>query len=117
MKVTKKIWGERWLVHEDSTHTTNILILKAGYRCSWHHHKTKWNLFLVLEGLVGIKTKQGIVTLHEGQQFEVAPGTMHEFQVYESGSMLEIMFVKYDDDDIEREILGSVLDLKKDNNK
>lgn len=110
MKVTNKIWGQRWLVHQDSTHTTNILHLKEGYCCSWHYHKTKWNLFVVLSGLVGIKTEIGEVFLHAGEEMKIAPGAMHEFRVYENGIMIEIMYVEYDDDDIERKTIGCSLD-------
>jgi hypothetical protein len=68
-------------------------------------------LFYVLEGIVGIKTSGGTVTLHGGQpEYRVAPGEMHEFQVYEDGIMVEVMYVEYDDDDIERETLGGELD-------
>ena len=109
MKATDKIWGKRCVVHQDSTHTTNILWLRAGHRCSWHSHQTKWNLFVVLQGLVGVRTEEGEKLLHLGEEALVAPGKMHEFRVYEDGVMLEVMYVEYDDDDIEREILGGEL--------
>lgn len=112
MKITSKTWGSRWLIHQDSTHTTNVLMLKAGRRCSWHSHQTKWNLFVVLSGLVGIVTFKGEVLLHAGEEMRVPPGEMHEFRVYKDGAMVEIMYVEYDDDDIERESLGSLLTAK-----
>lgn len=110
MKITEKIWGERWLMHEDTTHTTNVLHLKKGYKCSLHYHRTKWNLFVVLEGMVGIKTDKGEKMLHVGEEMRIAPGEMHEFRVYEDGVMIEIMYVEYDDDDIERVVLGSKME-------
>ena len=109
MKITSKVWGQRWLIHQDSTHTTNALMLEAGHRCSWHSHRTKWNLFVVLSGLVGVVTTKGEVLLREGEEACVPPGEMHEFRVYEDGVMIEIMYVEYDDDDIERESLGGRL--------
>ena len=85
------------------------LMLKAGRRCSWHSHRTKWNLFVVLSGLVGVATERGEVLLHEGEEARVPPGEMHEFRVYEDSVMVEVMYVEYDDGDIERESLGGRL--------
>lgn len=109
MKRENKIWGERWLIRADSTHSTNLLMLKLGFRCSWHSHQTKWNLFVVLKGRVGIKTVDGETVLGPGEEFTVAPGEMHEFRVYENSMMIEEMYVEYDDEDIDREVKGSSL--------
>lgn len=105
----RKLWGERWLIYGDSTHTTNLLMLKKGRRCSWHRHQCKWNLFVVLSGKVGIRTIDGETILHMGEEFTVAPGEMHEFKIYEDGMMIEEMFVKYDDGDILRKESGGIL--------
>lgn len=104
-----KVWGERWVIHQDSTHTTNLLRLKQGFRCSWHKHQTKWNLFVVIAGRVGIKTVDGETVLGPGEEFTVAPGEMHEFRVHEDGIMIEEMYVTYDDNDIERQHVGGKL--------
>lgn len=103
-----KVWGERWVIRRDSIHETAILLLQKDTRCSWHKHKTKWNLFVVLKGKVGIVTEDGEAILTHGEEFMVAPGTMHEFRVYEHGVMIEEMFVEYDPGDIERENEGGV---------
>lgn len=110
MKRERKVWGERWVIHEDSTHTTNLLRLKKGYRCSWHKHRTKWNLFVVVQGRVGIVTVDGETLLGPGEEFTVAPGEMHEFHVHEDGCMIEEMFVLYDDNDIERDNVGGSIE-------
>jgi len=121
MRIEEKVWGERWLIREDSVHTTNILKLKAGYRCSWHRHQEKYNLFAVITGKVGIAHRepgetpsgQFIVTeriLEPGDMLIIAPGYWHEFRVYEDGIMVEEMYVEYDDGDIEREKLGGPID-------
>lgn len=109
MKITKKVWGERWLLHVDSTHTTNVLHLLAYTRCSWHYHRTKYNLFTVISGVVGIATDKGEILLRAGEEALVSPGEMHEFRVYEDSVMVEIMYVEYDDDDIERTNIGGKL--------
>jgi len=112
MKRQKKVWGERWLIRQDSTHATSLLILKKGYRCSWHVHQTKWNLFVVIEGRVGIVTADGETVLGPGEEFTIGPNEFHEFRVYTDGMMIEEMYVEYDDEDIDRTKLGGPLDKK-----
>jgi len=109
-----KVWGERWIIRQDSTHCTSFLKLLANYRCSWHSHVAKYNLFVLLWGKVGIVTeelngerRQTILT--EGQCFTVRPGQLHEFRVYEDSGMIEEMYVEYSEDDIKRITLGGEL--------
>ena len=109
MECTPKVWGERWLLRQDSTHAVSYLRLKKNTRCSWHFHVTKYNLFFVIRGKVGIKTEHGEKILTEGQEFTVAPMIWHEFRVYEDSDMIEEMYVQYDESDIERKELGSTL--------
>jgi len=109
MERIMKIWGERWLIRQDSTHATSYLKLKAKTRCSWHLHKAKSNIFVVLSGKVGIKTQYGEIILGPGQEFTVAPLEWHEFRVYEDSEMIEEMYCEYDESDIERKELGSSL--------
>ena len=87
----------------------SYLELEVGTRCSWHRHQAKYNLFIVLDGLVGIKTQYGETHLSRGETFMVAPGEWHEFRVYEPSKMIEEMFVCYAEDDIEREKIGGKL--------
>jgi len=109
MKRTHKVWGERWLLRQDSTHAVSYLKLKKNTRCSWHFHREKWNLFVVLSGKVGIVTEYGEIALGPGQEFTVEPLIWHEFRVYEDSEMIEEMYVAYDEGDIERKELGSLL--------
>lgn len=109
MERTHKVWGERWLVRQDSTHATSYLKVKKNTRCSWHSHTAKFNIFVVLKGKVGIKTEHGEIVLGPGQEFTVNPREWHEFHVYEDSEMIEEMYVQYDEGDIERKELGSKL--------
>ena len=109
MERTHKVWGQRWLIRKDSTHASSVLILKKGTRCSWHSHVAKFNLFVVVVGKVGIKTEYGEIILTRGQEFTTKPGEKHEFRVYENSLMIEEMYVEYDEGDIDRERLGSVI--------
>jgi len=110
MKREAKVWGERWLIRQDSTHATSYLMLREGYECSWHSHREKYNLFVVLSGCVDIITEQfdrlAVVTLTSGECFTVKPGEKHKFRVVEAGAMIEEMYVEYNEDDIQRDNVG-----------
>ena len=108
MEIQHKIWGERWDIREDCTHKTTFLKLKKGYKCSWHIHKAKSNLFVVLCGRVGIKTRRksehelNETVLTRGMSFVVEPDIWHAFQVYEDSGVIEEAYVKYEESDIIR---------------
>ena len=106
MRREKKIWGERWIVRRDSTHETSILFVKAGYRCSWHRHQAKHNKFVVIQGKLELVTCDGTTVLESGTTASVGPGIWHEFRAIIYTIAVEEMFVKYDPEDIEREIVG-----------
>jgi D-lyxose ketol-isomerase len=72
-------------------------------------HAAKYNLFVVLDGKIGIKTEDGETILGPGEEFTVPPGVFHEFRVYESGAMIEEMYVEYEENDIERKDVGGDL--------
>ena len=107
---THGTWGERLRTFSWDGGITAILFLKKNTRCSWHFHKKTWNQFVCITGRIGIKTDKGYTTeLLPKQMFEVEPGVKHEFQVYEDSIVEEIAYTKYDEADIQRETLGSVL--------
>jgi len=106
-----KIWGERWLIRKDSSHAVSYLKVKRGYRCSWHRHQTKFNLFVVLHGKITIIVKElgerKVITLGPGESFTVRPGQWHEFRGADDAEVIEHMYVEYSEEDIEREVIGS----------
>ena len=113
MERTRKIWGERWLIRQDSTHANSVLMLNAGFECSWHRHQAKFNKFVVLKGLIGIVVgengQQHITHLRPGNEFTTKPGQWHKFQAYENSIVVEEMYVSYDEGDIERETVGGTI--------
>lgn len=117
MQRMSKIWGERWLIRKDSTHASSVLFLNPGMECSWHRHQAKHNLFVVLEGKVGVVTgdeERGTTTetiLTPGQSFTTVPGEWHKFRVYEKSVMVEEMYVQYEEGDIERRSVGGEFDM------
>jgi len=113
MKREHKVWGERWLIRQDSTHAVSYLKIKTGFRCSWHKHNTKYNLFVVLKGKIGVVTEEidGIKResiLYQGHCFSVRPEEWHEFRAYEDSEVIEEMYVSYCEQDIIRQSQGGV---------
>ena len=105
-----KVWGQRWKVREDATHSSNILICKAGTRCSWHKHKHKANVFVLISGRILVITEYDDHLLETpGESLVIPPLISHEFQVLADSIVFEEMYVVYDDEDIEREIEGTIL--------
>jgi len=105
-----KIWGERWLIRQDSTHAVSFLKLKKKTRCSWHSHQSKWNLFVLISGKVEIVTSHDTILLDTpGATWTTPPGIEHEFRALEDSEMIEEMYVEYDEGDIQRVNEGSKL--------
>ena len=45
-----KIWGQTELIHANGVLEFHRIKFKAGYKCSEHEHKYKWNGFYVESG-------------------------------------------------------------------
>lgn len=111
MERTYKTWGEKHNIFENDLCEVSVLYLNPMRRCSWHKHQAKYNLFYCLKGTLYIKVADGTAKVAQGQIFTTNPGEMHEFQTGEDGALvIEVMYVKYDRNDIERQILGSEME-------
>jgi len=108
---THGTWGNRTRIFNWNGGLVTYLELEPNQRCSYHHHKTAYNLFYVIEGCLGVKTEMGYTTkLNKGNVFTVDPGIRHEFQTYELPTkIIEIAYVEYDVGDIYRQTLGGSL--------
>lgn len=106
-----KIWGERWVIRKDSTHAVSYLYIKGNYRCSWHCHRTKFNLFVVITGTLLLEIQElgerREIVLNRGESFTIKPGQWHEFRAVEDCTAIEEMYVEYDEGDIIRKVIGS----------
>lgn len=110
MERTRKTWGEKHNIFENSLCETSVLHLEPWKRCSWHRHQAKYNLFYVLSGKLIIKLEGGSADVLPGQIFTTSPGEWHEFQTNSEGAVIiEVMYVEYDSGDIERETIGGDL--------
>ena len=53
-----KIWGETELIHANGVLEFHRIKFKAGYKCSEHEHKYKWNGFFVESGKMLVRVWQ-----------------------------------------------------------
>jgi len=112
MERTLKTWGEKLLLFKNDLCEVSLLYLVPQRRCSWHDHNTKYNLFFVIDGMINIKTEDGIAKVEKGQIFTTRPGEKHEFQTEDkNATVIEVMYVQYDPEDINREEVGGPLHL------
>lgn len=98
------------MIRKDSTHAVSYLNIKKGYRCSWHNHKTKYNLFVVLRGHIQLIIEEmgqsTALDLKSGESFVIKPGQFHEFRGIKDSQVIEEMYVEYDEGDIKRKYVG-----------
>jgi len=103
-----KIWGTNDEIYNNDLCSVNVLKIKKGGTCSLHTHKAKHNVFHVISGQLKIKTDKGDSVLSPGHSFTVFAGTKHQFQASEETICIEVMFVRYDENDIQRESVGFI---------
>ncbi len=103
---TKKIWGENTEIFRNESVSVNILEIKKGYQCSYHHHRFKRNNFYVIEGELKIRHEQGETILNKGKSFEVLPPNKHQFVAMTDVLCIETVYVKLEDADIIRSDSG-----------
>ncbi len=106
-----KVWGTTQLVFAYNSTETHVIAGKAGYKCSSHSHRYKWNRFVVLSGKLKIlqyndccnqDCVEDCTTLTSGQVTDVPPGILHQFEVLEDCIAIEIYWVTLNAQDIER---------------
>ena len=102
-----KIWGKTQLVFAHNSTEVHIIEGKAGFKCSRHSHKYKWNRFVVLSGLLKILVYHDNGPVDETilgpwQTTDVPPGAIHEFVVLEDTIAIEAYWVTLDAQDIDR---------------
>ncbi len=86
--IAGKIWGQTELIHKNGVLEFHRIDYKAGYKCSEHEHKYKWNGFFV---------ESGKMLVREG---------------LEDGVAFELYWAEFNHDDIVRRTSGTVVDNK-----
>lgn len=109
-----KIWGSTELIHANGVLEFHRIEYRAGYKCSEHWHKTKWNGFFVESGRMLVRVWQddqgGLVDetiLEAGDFTQVKPGKIHQFEGLEDGVAFELYWAEFDHNDIERRTIGT----------
>jgi len=108
MEQWPKIWGENTEIFQNESTSVNFLNLVKGGTCSRHYHKFKSNIFYVIKGKLRVRTELGEHILYPGQSLLVLPLLKHQFEAMEASFVIEVMFVKYNPDDIIRETEGFI---------
>lgn len=107
MRVLHKSWGVKTELFKNDLCEVSILDLDANQRCSWHYHQYKWNQFYVIFGCIEIATEDGVSKVDKGHVFTTNPMQKHEFRTpYGKALVQEVMYVRYDCEDIIRESRG-----------
>lgn len=109
-----KVWGATELIHANGVLEFHRIEYRAGYKCSEHWHKTKWNGFFVESGRMLVRVWQddqgGLVDetiLEAGDFTQVKPGKIHQFEGLEDGVAFELYWAEFDHNDIERRTIGT----------
>jgi len=108
-----KIWGQTELIHANGVLEFHRIEYKAGYKCSEHEHKFKWNGFFVESGKMIVRVwqdDQGLVDetiLEAGDFTQVKPGKVHQFEGLEDGVAFELYWAEFNHDDIVRRTSGT----------
>jgi mannose-6-phosphate isomerase-like protein (cupin superfamily) len=97
-------WGEEVWLENNSHYCAKVIRLRKGHRSSWHYHERKDETFIILNGVVLLKTSDQsgkfvqVLELHPGQKYRIKPGEIHTFKsLTEAANILEVS--KTDDDD------------------
>jgi len=110
-----KIWGNTELVHANGVLEFHRIEFRAGYKCSEHYHKHKWNGFFVESGKMIVRVwqtadQEGLVdetVLSAGDFTQVKPGLVHQFEGVEDGVAFELYWAEFNHNDIERRTVGT----------
>ena len=112
MEKAGKVWGSTIQIRPGKHH----IFVKKGSFCSKHKHRHKANWFYVVTGLLRIsvwKNDYDLIddtVLAPGDYCVVHPGEFHRFQALQETNAIEGYFVELDDNDIERETVGGVVE-------
>jgi quercetin dioxygenase-like cupin family protein len=107
-----KIWGTTRPVLQKPHIEVHELRIKAGHFCSEHVHRSKFNMFYVIEGELVIKTWKNDYDLIDetillaGQSTIQRPGEKHQFLAVTNVHCLEIYWAELDPHDIVRSNVG-----------
>lgn len=99
-KIVKKNWGkEIWIVND--IYCGKLLILKHGYKCSFHCHKNKDETFYIYRGKVLMRLGDMSRIMKQGDSVRISPGVYHQFTGLLDSEIIEFS-TKHEDSDTYR---------------
>lgn len=108
METKHKDWGTQYSLIKDSNYEVCWLDVNKDSHSSWHRHQHQYNLIGMIEGRLELKFEDTNKVLRNQQWFIIPPGMWHKFITDDeySAKCVEVMYVKYDTNDIERKENG-----------
>lgn len=110
-----KVWGSTELLEANGVLEFHRAEINAGYQCSKHLHKYKWNGFFVESGVLEIHVWKNnydlvdITVLKAGDYTKVPPGEKHMFVCKEDCVCFELYWAEFAHNDIERDSVGGAV--------
>lgn len=113
-----KYWGRTKCLFANDMCELHIIEAKAGGYCSRHHHKNKWNRFIILKGELDViiyrENGEDLTELCEGMFSDVPPLQDHRFTAKTDCVALEVYWVDgIDPKDIVRKDVGGLTEVEK----
>ena len=111
----EKCWGRVQHIFTNPYTAVSKLEVEAGWMCSRHFHRQRFNMFSVTSGAIVVEEWKGRnhakTLLCAGDVLVVPPDVLHRFRVVEKGSIVEVYWPKNhkhscDSNDIERLDVG-----------
>lgn len=112
---TGKIWGDTEDLFTSPSVEVHRINTKAGFRCSLHSHRHRWNGFYVISGIIEIHVEKqygltDVTVLKAGDFTAVPPNEVHCFVCTEDAQALEIYWPQHmESTDIVRKDVGGFI--------
>lgn len=110
-----KIWGSTQPLEVNPYFEFHRAEVKAGYQCSKHLHRYRWNGFYVESGILEIHVWKSdydlvdITILNPGDYTKVAPGEKHLFVCQKDAVLFELYWTELNPNDIVRDNVGGTI--------
>jgi len=105
--VTEKYWGYEELIINTDSYCGKRLVLKEGYRCSYHYHKIKDETFYILSGEMHLELDEENIVLHSRDSIRILPGQKHRFSAPSGNVVFIEVSMHHEDNDSYRDVPSS----------
>jgi mannose-6-phosphate isomerase-like protein (cupin superfamily) len=117
-----KVWGNTTEILTSDTASIHYLEINEGGYCSEHYHKSKHNLFYVIEGELEVNIFRDLIDksnssqikdttlLTAGMVMNVDPGFFHQFIAKTNVKCIEIYTPELISSDIVRRSVGGIIE-------